>query len=227
MNYYLERLLSLPKSFYVSGRLAGWKNAYKLPICVRFNSLLKDLSGEVLFESEIQSKMLLIGFGEIGIFDKSHSRTILEIKGKMILHGKAFFGHGSKISIGPKGSLYIGRDVCNTAEGTFVCFNKISIEDNTSIGWNALITDNDFHSLENTETHQLYPTCGEIHIGKGAWICARSVVLKNSYIPEGCIVAANSTICKKYTERNCLLAGTPAMPKRHNIRRSTIGDILT
>lgn len=227
MNYYLERLLSIPKSFYVSGKLTGWKNAYKLPICVRFNSLLKDLTGEVLIESEIQSKMLLIGFGEIGIFDKRYSRTILEIKGKMILHGKAFFGHGAKISIGQKGTLDIGSNVCNTAEGTFVCFNNVSIGDNTSIGWNALITDNDFHSTENTETHQLSPTSGEIHIGKGVWICTRSVVLKNSYIPEGCIVAANSTICKKYTERNCLLAGTPAVQKKYNIRRSINGDILT
>lgn len=224
MNHQLERLLSVPKSFYASGRLVGWKYAHKLPVCVRFNTLLKDLSGNVVFEGPIQSKTLQIGFGDVGIYDKRYSRSILEIQGHLILRGKARFGHGAKISIGPKGSLTIGDGVSNTAEGTIICFNKVTIEDNSAIGWDTLITDTDFHSVENTETHKVYPAYGEIHIGKGVWIGTRSIVLKNTFIPEGCIVAANSTACKHYTEKNTLLAGNPAVAKKSKVRKSTIGD---
>lgn len=186
--------------------------------------MLKDLSGNVVFEGPIQSKTLQIGFGDVGIYDKRYSRSILEIRGKLILQGKAGFGHGAKLSIGPKGTMTIGKEVSNTAEGTFICFNKITIEDSCAISWDTLITDTDFHSVENTETHKVYPAYGEIHIGKGVWIGTRSVVLKNTFIPEGCIVAANSTACKQYTERNTLLAGNPAIAKKSNVRNSTIGD---
>lgn len=224
MNHRLEQLLSIPKSFYVSGRLVGWKYAHKLPVCVRFNAMLKDLSGSILIEGPIQSKMLKVGFGDVGIYDKRYSRTILEIRGNLILQGKAEFGHGAKISIGPKGTMTIGKSVTNTAEGTIICFNKVFIEDECAISWDTLITDTDFHSVENTKTHQVSLAYGEIHICKGAWIGTRSVVLKNTFIPEGCILAANSTACKQYTEKNSLLAGNPAMVKKSNVRKSTIGD---
>lgn len=224
MNRKLERLLSLPKSFYVSARLTGWKTACRLPISVRYNCKLADLSGRVVFPNKVQPNMLMIGFGDVGVFDKRYSRSILEIKGTIVVRGKANFGHGAKISIGPKGTLIVGDGVSNTAEGTIICFNKVTIEDNCAISWNTLITDTDFHSVENTDTHQIFPAYGEIHIGQGVWIGTRSVILKNTIIPDECIVAANSTACKHYTERNTLLAGNPAVVKKTHVRKSTIGD---
>lgn len=224
MNHFLERFFSIPKSYYVSGKLIGWKHAHKLPVCVRFNTLLRDLSGKIVCECPLFPKMLQIGFGNVGIYDKQYSRSILEIKGTLVLQGKAGFGHGSKMSIGPKGKLTVGKNVSNTAQGTIICFNKINIEDNCAISWETLITDTDFHSVEDTETHRISPAYGEIHISKGVWVGTRSVILKNSFIPEGCIVAANSTICKRYTEKNTLLAGNPAIIKKTHVRKSTIGD---
>ena len=43
--------------------------------------------------------MLIICFGRVGIIDRCFSRNIFEIRGKMILKGKAAFGNESRISI--------------------------------------------------------------------------------------------------------------------------------
>lgn len=79
------KLLSIPKSIYVSVKLLGWggvKYALKLPIFVRYNCVLNCLDGKVIVKkTPITPKMLSIGFSSTGIFDKKYSRTILEIAG--------------------------------------------------------------------------------------------------------------------------------------------------
>ena len=50
--------------------------------------------------------MLIICFGRVGIIDRCFSRNIFEIRGKMILKGKAAFGNESRISI-----LNVGQSV--------------------------------------------------------------------------------------------------------------------
>lgn len=81
MNKRLEEILSIQKSFYVSWKLMGIKNAFKLPIFVRYNVCCESLSGKVEIKSSggIFRRMMTIGFGEVGIFDKKHERTILQI----------------------------------------------------------------------------------------------------------------------------------------------------
>ena len=51
MNKRLEKILSIPKSFYVSWRLMGIKKAFKLPIFVRYNVCCESLSGKVKLKS--------------------------------------------------------------------------------------------------------------------------------------------------------------------------------
>lgn len=43
----IELFLSLPKSFYVCARLCGLKKAIKLPVLVRYNTVLRRLDGSV------------------------------------------------------------------------------------------------------------------------------------------------------------------------------------
>ena len=41
---FLEKLLSVPKSLYVSIRMCGLKKGMKLPVFVRYNTVLRDIS---------------------------------------------------------------------------------------------------------------------------------------------------------------------------------------
>lgn len=47
----LEKLLSVPKSLYVSIKLCGLTKGIKLPIFVRYNTVLRDISGRVIAPS--------------------------------------------------------------------------------------------------------------------------------------------------------------------------------
>ena len=95
----------------------------------------------------------------------------------------------------------------------------------TDIGLSSLFMYTDWHSVMYTDTGELYQAAGEVYIGDYCWIGTRSLVLKNTLIPNGCILAANSTANKKYNTPNTLLAGTPAIEKKHNVIKSTNGDI--
>lgn len=41
-------ILSIPKSLYVSIKMCGFKKGIKLPILVRYNTVLRDISGQVI-----------------------------------------------------------------------------------------------------------------------------------------------------------------------------------
>ena len=219
------KLLSIPKSFYVSGKLVGWKYAYKLPVMVRYNSVLNNLSGKVIIKDvPIKSRMLSIGFSSTGIFDKKYCRSILEIAGTFIIDGTVTFGQGTKISIAKSGSLYLGDGFSSTSGGVLICVNNIHIGKGTAVAWDAMIMDTDWHSTMNPLTKEIHQAAGSIFIGENCWIGTRCVVLKNTYLPNGCILAANSTANKDYSTPNTLIAGTPAIEKKHNITKSTLGD---
>lgn len=61
------------------------------------------------------------------------------------------------------------------------------------------------------------PNKKPIHIEDKVWLCTRSVVLKGSQIPEGCIVGTNAVVSGKFTITNTLIAGNPAKEFKHNL----------
>lgn len=144
---------------------------------------------------------------------------MLCINGTLELNGKTSFGHGSRLNVNTNGILSIGDGFVNTAKTTIICSKRISLGTRMLISWDTLIMDTDFHSLRNTETLETYPYEKEVIIGNNVWIGMRSVVLKGTIIPDGCVVAANSVCCKIYNEKECLLAGQPAVVKKHNVQR--------
>lgn len=127
--------------------------------------------------------MFKVGFGKIGVFDKTYERSMLEISVTILLSGKAYFWHGSRICVYKDAELYIGKDFCNSAMGTVVCAKKITFGDNILTSWDTMIMDTDFHGVENVKTHECSFKEKEILIGSNVWIGTRSVVLKGSVIP--------------------------------------------
>ena len=220
MKHLAEKLFSLPKSLYVSMKLFPIHQAFRIPILVRFNTKLTCLTGNVKIKSGgARTAMLTIGFGQVGIIDKKFERSSVQIGGTLILNGKVNFGTGSKLCVTKNGLLTIGANFVNTAKTTIICDNKIRIGDNVLVSWDTLIMDTDWHSVTNTETNETYPCVGEIAIGNNVWLGCRAVVLKNSVVPDGCVVAANTLVNKAFCQENTLLAGNPAREKKQNITR--------
>lgn len=214
-----EKLLSIPKSFWVSLHFFSFKDAIKLPVVVRYNTKIQSLKGSVIIKQGggVKTAMLRIGFGSVGIYDKKYSRTILTIKGTVVLNGKVSLGHGSVLSVQKGAIVSFGDNFTNTAEGKIVCKKSITFGDNVLTSWETLIMDTDWHSIQNTITGEIYPDTKEIIIGNNVWIGTRSVILKGSVIPDGCIIGAN-TLCSKYfSETESVIAGNPARICKSNV----------
>lgn len=217
MNLTIEKILSIPKSFYVSLKLCGIKNAFKMPIKVRYNTQICSLRGKVILKKK-QSRLSL-GFTEISIFDKKMERCILDVKGDIILNGSASFGVGARISVGENGLLDIGNRFQNSAKMTIICTNSISIGDDFLSSWNTFILDSDFHTTKSMSTQKNSIISKPIMIGNNVWMCMNSTILKGVILPEGCIVGASTLVNSGNFEKNSLIVGTSAIVAKKGISR--------
>ena len=197
-------------------RYFPFKQAIKLPVFLHKNVLLKDLSGKVEIHGNAQSGDIWIGYGDVGIFDITYSRTILEIKGKLIFKGSAFIGQGSRISVGKSGTLAIGDKFKITAESSIICFDEISIGNEVLLSWQVQVMDTDFHRIYN-DSNELLNADKPIIINNKVWIGSRCTILKGAELPQGSVVAANSLVSKQLEGNNCLYAGQPAKLLKEDI----------
>ncbi len=216
MNSKLEKILSIPKSLYVSYRLCPNVSFWKLPVLVRWNCRVK---GRGLIIVNGGGGRMSIGFGSVGIYDKRFSPSILELYGKIIIDGKAYFGHGARISVGKDAVFQIGDQFHNLAEARIICMDSIKFDENVHLGWETTIMDTDFHSVINLETGKLSVCHKPIEIGADVWTGQKSTILKGVHIAKGCVVAACSVVTKSVEEENTLIAGNPAICKKTGITR--------
>jgi len=107
--------------------------------------------------------------------------------------------------------IVIGDNV-GISGATIYARKSIQIGENTHIGGNAKIFDNDFHPLEiearNADIKEKIGTRPVI-IGKNCFIGCNSLILKGTVLGEGCIVGAGSVVSGEF-ENHCIIAGNPA-----------------
>lgn len=214
-----EILFSIPKSLYVGCKLLPMREALRLKCMVKYNVKLVKITGAI---ERLGGGRFKFGFGAVSEFHGE--KSILSIRGKLVLKDSASFGSGSRLIIEPNGCLELGKGFIMTACSTITCWNKIIIGDNCLVSWGIHIADTDFHYTINPDTKEYYSPYGSISIGNGVWIGMRATILKNSVIPDGCIVGANSLVKKRFNENNTLLAGNPAQVKKTNIRLAQKGE---
>lgn len=111
----------------------------------------------------------------------------------------------------PKAEIHIGNNV-GISGATIYARKSIIIGENTLIGGNAKIIDNDFHPIEaearNADIKEKI-SAKPIVIGKNCFIGCNALILKGTILGEGCVVGAGSVVTGKY-EKNCIVAGNPA-----------------
>lgn len=118
----------------------------------------------------------------------------------------------------PGAVIEIGDNV-GISGATIYARKKICIGDNTCVGGNCKILDNDFHPIEaemrskllndeNGGDSGLVPS-KEIVIGKNCFIGCNSIILKGTVLGDGCVVGAGAVVCGKF-EDNCVIVGNPA-----------------
>ena len=119
----------------------------------------------------------------------------------------------------PGAKIEIGDNV-GISGATIYARKGIYIGDNTAIGGNCKILDNDFHPIETEErlmllrrkdggdAADLIPS-KEIHIGRNCFIGCNTIILKGTVLGDNCVVGAGAVVSGKFDD-NCVIAGNPA-----------------
>lgn len=204
------------KSLYFNFKYFAMKDALKFPVLISSNVLLKELKGKIILECPIESGIVQIGYGSIGVFDEKGSRSIWEVSGKVIFKGKARIGQGVKISINKNGCLEIGENFVVTAETEMISQSHIKIGKDVLISWNCLIMDTDMHTIiSNTNEILNFPK--PIIIGNKVWVGCRNLILKGSIISDNSIIGAGSVVSKDISKDSGVFVGNPIKLIKGNV----------
>lgn len=88
----------------------------------------------------------------------------------------------------------------------------ISIGENTLIGGNTKILDNDFHPLDEgarNRGEEESIACKPVVIGKNCFIGCNALILKGTRLGDGCVVGAGAVVSGEFPA-GCVIAGNPA-----------------
>lgn len=209
----IEKILSVPKSLYVSRRFCKNVPFWKMPVRVRWNCRIKG-HGRIIVN---ERGRLSIGFISVGIYDKRFSPSILELNGFIVVDGIVRLGQGCRISVCNGATLTFGDNFCNTAELRLVCADSIAFGKDVVLGWETMIMDTDWHNVLNVTTGEVLPCHKSIVIGDNVWTGQKATILKGVHLAKGCIVASCAVVTKSFAEENLLLAGNPATVKKRGV----------
>lgn len=172
---------------------------------------------KVEYSKNLLLKGLPVIFNKAGAKIKIGSKVT--IKSSFMSNLVGLYSRTIIVTRAPGATIVIGNNV-GISGATIYARKGIYIGDNTAIGGNVKILDNDFHPID-TETRvrllndvhggdvqELIPA-KEIHIGKNCFIGCNSIILKGTVLGDGCVVGAGAVVCGKF-EDNTVIAGNPA-----------------
>lgn len=182
----------------------------KFPVFVAKNVKFGNWGGRLELES-FKTGNIRIGFNATDICDTVYQRCFWHTKGTINLGENVRIGAGCKISCGKDAKIFFGKNTSINVNTQVICSQSIVFGEDCMISWENLIMDSDFHEVK--ECGQLKSKIEPIKIMDHVWIGSRCLILKGSIVSRGCIIAANSTISKKFDDNNCLI-GTNGIMKR-------------
>lgn len=117
----------------------------------------------------------------------------------------------------PGSVIEIGDNV-GISGATIYARKGIYIGNNTCVGGNCKILDNDFHPIEAENRNKLLRDASggdsdlipskEIYIGKNCFIGCNTIILKGTVLGDGCVVGAGAVVSGQF-EPNSVIVGNP------------------
>lgn len=107
---------------------------------------------------------------------------------------------------------------CSTFIEALNSNNSISVGTDCMFSDNVYIYNTDGHPIYSLKTNEIINKVKDLKIGNHVWVAKNATILKNTFIPDGCIVARNAVVSgNKFQETNCVIAGNPACVKKRGI----------
>lgn len=226
---YRRQWINIPATLYLNFRTLSFSKAILLPIYVYGKVEFVSLGGKIA----IYSKFLKSGMIKLGRhrddYNLRHRKSViyLDKNSKIIFYGKCSVGNDFLFRIVNNGVLSIGRYVWLGSNVSIYCFNNIFIDDYSSITFNCRLMDSNCHYTYDIKNMEVHNIIGTIKLGKNNWIGNSSTIMKGCITDDYTNVASHSILNKNYKYlygANILLAGTPAVLKKENIRRIFSGE---
>ncbi len=124
------------------------------------------------------------------------------------------------VDIGAQTSFYKTELFCYDDNSSVV------IGEDCMFGYDTVIYNTDGHAV--FQDGKLINQGKSLKIGNHVWLAQGVEILKNSLIPDGCIVGRRAVVCGRFEEKNAVLGGVPAKIVKSNIEwdRRTVNNIL-
>lgn len=140
-----------------------------------------------------------IDIGEGTVINSGFFSNLIGLYQRVIIVAR----HGGKIKIGKH---------CGISGSTIYAMDSIEIGDETLVGANCKIIDNDFHPLDAEKRRANLASDIKkrpIKIGARCFIGTNCIVLKGSDIGDDCVIGAGSVVSGTFPAKS-VLAGNPA-----------------
>lgn len=137
----------------------------------------------------------------------------IELSKNPIYHSLFHFappGHERSITIGAGFSG--GGHFRVVEDGTY-----IKIGERCLFSWDITVMASDYHAIYDDRGHVINKATS-LTIGDDVWVGCKTTILKDTTIPDGCIIGANSVITRPFEDKRCLIAGNPARIIKKNVR---------
>lgn len=156
------------------------------------------------------------------IFNKAGARirigSNVTIKSSFLSNLVGLYSRTIIVTRAPGAVIEIG-DCVGISGATIYARKGIHIGENTAIGGNCKILDNDFHPLDAEQRLELMQNAHggeaadripakEIHIGKNCFLGCNSIILKGTVLGDNCVVGAGAVVCGKFAD-GCVIVGNP------------------
>ena len=118
---------------------------------------------------------------------------------------------GARICVVEGGALSIGNNLFMNSGSSITVLGETAIGDRVLFGPNAMVFDHDhdYSSAKPAVTYKL----GHVSIGDDVWLCAGSIVTRDTSVGDRSIVAANAVVYSNLPQ-NSVAAGVPAVAKK-------------
>ena len=95
--------------------------------------------------------------------------------------------------------------------------SKVEIGSECMFSYGIEINCTDQHCIFD-ENNELINIGKSVTIGSHVWACKKVTIMKNSNVPDGCVLAEGCVVAKHFDKPNCVIAGVPAKVVKENIR---------
>lgn len=143
---------------------------------------------------------------------KMETRLLIEENAKLVINGERSILYNSDIQVFKGATLTMGKGACNSGL-QIVCADEISIGNNTYIGRDVWIRDNNggHHIIQTGYTDK-----APVHIGDYVWIGSNVQIMKGVTIGDGAVIAGNSVVTSNIPA-HAMASGNPAKVVAENI----------